>query len=65
MNLNRAELNTVYDALTQAVEMVEHDISNCLYIDEPEDLMDAKAYIERMNALQDRIHAELFPKEQP
>lgn len=64
MNLNRAELNTVYDALTQAMIDVQEDIDSGLYIDEPDDLKDAKAYIERMDTLQARIHAELFPEEQ-
>jgi hypothetical protein len=65
MNLTNYELGTLYDALVLAIEVVEHDISNGTYQGEPEALMDAKAYIDSMTALQARIHAELFPKEQP
>ena len=64
MNFTEAELSTLYAALTQAMIEVQEDIDSGLYIDEPHDLKSAKAYINSMNALQDRIHAELFPKEQ-
>jgi hypothetical protein len=65
MNLTEDELSLICDALTMAIDDLIHDgIKTPLYDNDPEGLADAKAYIDSMTALQSRIHAELFPKEQ-
>jgi hypothetical protein len=65
MNFTDDELGTLYDALVLAIEVVQSDVRTDPHYDDPETLMDAEAYIDSMTALQSRIHAELFPKEQP